>query len=158
VFPHLWLHDWLPGFLPNDVWFRGWIGRFGWGGVGFDNWVYTWALRAFGLVAALLAVSLIRLRRSLVRRLPELAAYVALIASLILFYGYVGYHYLLDTGNTFEQARYLFPLIALYGALAAVAVAGLGRRWGVALGATLVIFAFAHDVAALMLNVGRFYA
>ena len=58
----------------------------------------------------------------------------------------------------FEQARYLFPLMALYGGLVAVAVAGLGRRLGVAAGATLVVFAFAHDVAALMLNVGRFYA
>jgi hypothetical protein len=28
----------------------------------------------------------------------------------------------------------------------------------VAIGTTFVIFAFAHDVAALMLNVGRFYA
>jgi 4-amino-4-deoxy-L-arabinose transferase-like glycosyltransferase len=159
VFPRLWfMHDWLPGFLPNEVWFRGWIGRFGWGGIAFDNWVYTWALRAFGVLLALIAISLVRLRRSLVRRLPELGAYVVLIATLIAFYGYVGYHYFLDTGNVFEQARYLFPLMALYGGLVAVAVAGLGRRLGVAAGATLVVFAFAHDVAALMLNVGRFYA
>jgi 4-amino-4-deoxy-L-arabinose transferase-like glycosyltransferase len=158
VFPRLWfMHDWLPGFLPDEVWFRGWIGRFGWGSIIFDNWVYTWALRAFGLLVAMLAVSLVRLRRSFVRRLPELGAYIALIAGLILFYGYVGYHYLLDTGNPFEQARYLFPLMALYGGLAAVAVAGLGRRLGVGLGATLVVFAFANDVAALMLTVGRFY-
>ena len=159
VFPRLWfMHDWLPGFLPNEVWFRGWIGRFGWGGIVFDNWVYTWALRVFEVLLALVAVSLVRLRRSLLRRLPELAAYVAVIAGLIMFYGYVGYHYFLDTGNVFEQARYLFPLLALYGGVAAVAVAGLGRRLGVAVGATLVVFAFAHDVAALMLNVGRFYA
>jgi hypothetical protein len=77
---------------------------------------------------------------------------------LIAFYGYVGYHYYLDTGFTFEQARYLFPLLALYGGLIAVAVSGLGRRLGAAAGATLVVFAFAHDIAALMLTVGRFYA
>jgi 4-amino-4-deoxy-L-arabinose transferase-like glycosyltransferase len=159
VFPKLWfMHDWLPGFLPNEVWFHGWIGRFGWGGIVFDGWVYDWAVRVLEAVVALTAVSLARLRRSLVRRLGELAAYVAILGGLILFYGYVGYHYFLDTGNVFEQARYLFPLMALYGGLVAVAFAGLGRRVGVALGATFVVFAFAHDVAALMLNVGRFYA
>ena len=113
---------------------------------------------AFGVLLALLAVSLVRLRRSLLRRVPELAAYLAIGGGLIAFYGYVGYHYFLDTGFVFEQARYLFPLMALYGGLVAVAVAGLGRRIGVAAGAMLVVFAFAHDVAALMLNVGRFYA
>jgi hypothetical protein len=159
VFPRLgFMHDWLPGFLPNEVWFRGWIGRFGWGGIVFDNWVYTWALRAFEVLLALLAVSLVRLRRPFFRRLPEFAAYLGIAGTLIAFYGYVGYHYFLDTGFVFEQARYLFPLLALYGGLAAVAVGGLGRRIGVAAGATLVIFAFAHDVAAVMLNVGRFYA
>jgi hypothetical protein len=159
VFPRLsFMHDWLPGFLPNEVWFRGWIGRFGWGGIVFDNWVYTWALRAFEVLLVLIAVSLVRLRRSLLARLPEFTAYLAIAGTLIAFYGYVGYHYFLDTGFVFEQARYLFPLLALYGGLAAVAVSGLGRRFGVAAGATLVIFAFAHDVAAVMLNVGRFYA
>lgn len=159
LFPRLsFMYDWLPGFLPNDVWFRGWIGRFGWGGIIFDPFVYTWALRAYALVAALVVVSLVRLRRSLRRHLAELIGYLAVGLGLIAFYGYVGYHYLLDTTFTFEQARYLFPLLALYGGAVAMAVAGLGRRLGAAVGATLVVFALAHDVAAIMLNVGRFYA
>jgi 4-amino-4-deoxy-L-arabinose transferase-like glycosyltransferase len=160
VFPRLgFMHDWLPGFLPNEVWFRGWIGRFGWGGLVFDDSVYTAALVVFGGVVALIVASLVRLRRSVARRVPEFVAYFAMVASLICFYGYVGYHYFLDTsGAHFEQARYLFPLLALYGATPAVAVAGLGRRWGVAIGATLVVLAFAHDVAALVLNVGHYYA
>jgi 4-amino-4-deoxy-L-arabinose transferase-like glycosyltransferase len=159
VFPRLpFMHDWLPKFLPNEVWFRGWIGRYGWGGLTFPGSVYTIALGVVGAVAGLIGVSLVRFRRSLKRRLPELGGYVALIAGLICFYGYVGYHYFLDTGAQFEQARYLFPLMALYGALAAVAVAGLGRRLGTAVGATLVVLAFGHDVAALVLNVGHYYA
>lgn len=158
VFPPLpSMHDWLPKFLPNEVWFRGWIGRFGWGGLVFPGSVYSIALVVSCALVALVGVSLVRLRRSLLRRLPELAAYVALIGGLICFYGYVGYHYFLDTGAQFEQARYLFPLIALYGGLIAVAVAGLGRRLGVAVGATLVVLAFGHDVAALVLNVGHYY-
>jgi 4-amino-4-deoxy-L-arabinose transferase-like glycosyltransferase len=158
VFPRVpFMHDWLPGFLPNEIWFRGWIGRYGWGGLIFESSVYTVALAVLSGLAALVVVSLVRLRRALRRRLPELGAYVALMAGLICFYGYVGYHYFLDTGAEFEQARYLFPLIALYGALVAVAVAGLGRRLGVAVGATLVVLAFGHDVAALVLNVGHYY-
>jgi Predicted membrane protein (DUF2142) len=152
------MKDWLPGFLPNEVWFHGWIGRFGWGGITFDPYVYTWALRASGVVVALLVVSMARKYRALWRHLREFAAYLAIGLGLIAFYGYVGYHYYLDTGFTFEQARYLFPLLALYGGLIAVAVSGLGRRLGAAAGATLVVFAFAHDIAALMLTVGRFYA
>jgi hypothetical protein len=159
LFPHLSsMFDWLPGFLPEEVWFHGWIGRFGWGGIVFDAEVYTWALRVLEVVGIAALISLLRLRRPLWRRAQEFVAYLALGLGLIAFYGYVGYHYFLDTGFVFEQARYLFPLLALYGGLAAVAVGGLGRRIGVAAGATLVIFAFAHDVAAVMLNVGRFYA
>jgi 4-amino-4-deoxy-L-arabinose transferase-like glycosyltransferase len=159
VFPPLpFMHDWLPKFLPNEVWFRGWVGRFGWGGLVFEGSVYTVALVAFSALTALVAGSLVRLRRSLRRHLSELGVYVAMVASLLCFYGYVGYHYFLDTGAQFEQARYLFPLLALYGALGGVAVAGLGRRWGVAVGTTLVVLAFGHDVAALVLNVGHYYA
>ena len=159
LFPRLsFMRDWQPGFLPNEVWFRGWIGRFGWGGIVFEPLFYSWALGVFGAVLALVAVSLVRMRRALSRRLAELAAYAALIGGLVVFYGYIGYHYFLDAGATFEQARYLFPLMALFGGLVAVAVAGLGPRLGAAIGATLVVLAFAHDVAALMLNVGRFYA
>jgi 4-amino-4-deoxy-L-arabinose transferase-like glycosyltransferase len=160
VFPRLWfMHDWLRGFLPNEVWFRGWIGRFGWGGLVFGGSVYTIALCALGALVALIATSLVRLRRSLSRRRWEFVAYFGTIVSLICFYGYVGYHYFLDTGGAyFEQARYLFPLLALYGALAAVAVAGLGRRVRVAAGVTIVLLAFGHDVAALVLNVGHYYA
>jgi hypothetical protein len=153
------MFDWLPGFLPEEIWFHGWIGRFGWGGILFgDNEPYMWALRVLEVTGVAALISLVRLHRALWRRLRELAAYLALGFGLIAFYGYVGYHYYLDTGATFEQARYLLPLLALYGGLIAVAVAGFGRRVGAALGATFVVFALAHDVAAVMLNVGRFYA
>jgi 4-amino-4-deoxy-L-arabinose transferase-like glycosyltransferase len=160
VFPKLWfMHDWQPGFLPNEVWFRGWVGRFGWGGIVFgDPQVYRWALDVLYLLLAGVAITAVRFWRAIVRRWRELTAYGAIVAGLTMFYGYVGYSYLVGTGLIFEQARYLLPLLALYGALVALAATGLGRRLGPPAGALLVVLAFAHDVGAIMLTVGRYYA
>jgi 4-amino-4-deoxy-L-arabinose transferase-like glycosyltransferase len=159
VFPKLSsMHDWQPGFLPNEVWFRGWVGRFGWGGIVFDPPVYRWALVVLALLVAGVLVTFARFRRSLARRLPEAASYLALVAGLVVFYGYVGYSYLIGTELIFEQARYLLPLFGLYGALVALAVAGLGRRLGPPVTALVVVLALAHNVAAVMLVVGRYYA
>jgi hypothetical protein len=104
------------------------------------------------------AVTAVRFWRTIVRRWRELTAYGAIVAGLTMFYGYVGYSYLVGTGLIFEQARYLLPLLALYGALVALAATGLGRRLGPPAGALLVVLAFAHDVGAIMLTVGRYYA
>lgn len=150
--------EWHPGFLPEDIWFRGWVGRFAWGSLQFDDWVYTWALRLLIALLAGAAFTFFRFRAAARRHVSEAASYAAIAICLVAFLGYVGYRYLLSTGATFEQARYLFPLLSLYGALVGVALAGLGRRWGAALAATFVVLAFAHDVAAVMLNVERFYA
>jgi hypothetical protein len=160
VFPKLWfMHDWQPGFLPKEVWFRGWVGRFGWGGIVFgDPQVYRWALDVLYLLLAGVAITAVRFWRAIVRRWRELTAYGAIVAGLTMFYGYVGYSYLVGTGLIFEQARYLLPLLALYGALVALAATGLGRRLGPPAGALLVVLAFAHDVGAIMLTVGRYYA
>lgn len=159
VFPKLsFMYDWHAGFLPREIWLKGWVGRFGWGGVVFDPHVYRTALGVLYVLLGAAAFSLIRFRASVRRRLPEITAYVALAAGLMLFYGYVGYSYFVGTGMIFEQARYLLPLIALYGALVGVAVAGLGRRVGPPAGLLLVVLALAHNVAAVMLTVGRYYA
>ena len=47
---------------------------------------------------------------------------------------FLGISYRQNTGNTFEQARYLLPLLPLYGAVA-LAARGIGRRLERQLGA-----------------------
>jgi hypothetical protein len=62
-----------------------------------------------------------------------------------------------ESGNTFEQARYLLPLVPLYGALVAVAALGAGRRFARPVAALLVLLAMAHGLFAQFLMIARFY-
>ena len=57
----------------------------------------------------------------------------------------------------YEQPRYLFPLLALYGALIALAARGAGKRYGPAVGVLLVCIAIAHTAAAMLLTLTRYY-
>jgi hypothetical protein len=72
--------------------------------------------------------------------------------------GFSGVRYRKDTGFIFEQARYLLPLLPLYGAAIALAALGAGRRVARPLGAALVVLALAHGLFAQLLVIGRFYA
>ena len=70
------------------------------------------------------------------------------------------YREMIQSGGVgqFEQARYMLPLLCLYAAIAALAARFGGRRWGPAIGATLVMLAIGHDLFAQMITVSRFYA
>ena len=63
-------------------------------------------------------------------RLPEILAYLGLAGGLFLLLSWVGYGYRTTNGATFEQGRYLFPLMSLWGALIAIGLTGIGRRVG----------------------------
>jgi hypothetical protein len=145
-------------YLPlRETWFNGFIGRFGWLDYGFPRPVYNAALGLAAIIVALAAAGLARARAALPRRLPELAAYVAMAAGLLFVIGRSGYQARTGGQPGFEQARYLLPLLALYAALIAVAARGGGRRWGPAVGAALVVLAAAHDVFAGLLTFTRYY-
>ena len=58
---------------------------------------------------------------------------------------------------SYEQPRYLFPLLALYGALIALAARGAGKRYGPAVGILLVSIAIAHTAASMLLVLTRYY-
>ena len=63
-------------------------------------------------------------------RLAELAVYALAVVGLAGEIGVQSYRYLIANGGVFEQARYLLPLLCLYGAIVALAVRFGGRRWG----------------------------
>ena len=83
--------------------------------------------------------------------------YAVLAAGLLVLIGRSGYSARLQ-GGTFEQARYLVPLLGLYAGIVALAARSAGPRWGPVLGAILVVAAFGHDLFAQLLVVGRFWA
>lgn len=155
-------HDALPGYAPWSVWFHGFIGRFGWLDYGFPSWVYDVAGAIFLLVVVLACAGLasaIRARGWAGRawRRPFALVLAALAAGLIFAIGWQGAAYKHDTGYVFEQARYLLPLLCLYGLLVALAARGAGRRWGPAAGAALVVLAMAHGLFAELLTISRYY-
>jgi hypothetical protein len=68
------------------------------------------------------------------------------------------YRYWLDTdGQRFEQARYLLPLLPLYGALVALAVRGAGRRAAPVVAAVAVVLMIGWSAYAQIITVIRYY-
>jgi hypothetical protein len=145
-------------FPPYATWFKGSIGLFGWLDTRFPQWGYDVALAIAVPIAVLAVVALVRRRRLLAGRWPELLTYAVLTAGLLAAIGFSGIRYRHDSGQVFEQARYLFPLLPLYGAGIALAALGAGRRFGRHVGGLLVVLALAHTVFAQLLVISRFYA
>jgi len=140
-----------------NVWFKGFIGHYGWLDTGFREWVYTVAVSVFGVVLGLAGAALWRARAIVSRRRGELLAYVSLVAGFVVLVGWAGYSGRLSNGYIFEQTRYLLPLAGLYAALIAVAAKGAGRL-GPAVATTFVVLACGHWLFSLILVVGRYYA
>ena len=156
------MHAEFVGFPPWQIWFKGFIGRFGWLDYGFPAWAYHVAFAVFVPIVVLALVALAvagrRLRwRGLAWRVPLTVTLLALAAGLIGVIGWEGIGYRHDTGFQFEQARYLLPLLGIYGLVVALAARGAGRRWGPAVGALLVVLAMAHWLFAELLTISRYY-
>lgn len=145
------------GFPLDDLWFTGLVGRFGWLDYGFPAWVYDVAWGFAAVVVALLVAGLARFRRPLLARWPELVVYLVAAGGLLTVIAFAGYRARVDTGEPFEQARYLLPLLPLYAAVVAIGVRALGRRWGPVAGAALVCAAAGHTLFSQLLTLGRFY-
>jgi 4-amino-4-deoxy-L-arabinose transferase-like glycosyltransferase len=139
------------------VWFQGFIGRFGLLDYGFPVWVYYLALALFLGILGLATRAMVAGRDRVRARWREIFTYAALLAGLLLAIARAGFPYHLQTHFVFEQARYLFPLLGLYGLLIALALRGAGRRWAATLAGTLIVAAIAHDLFAQLLTLQRYY-
>lgn len=151
------MSDRFPGYPLWGVYFRGFVGRFGWSEFGFPVWASGLALGIVAVVGAFAAAALVRCRAALRLRWVEALVYGLMAAGLFAFVGIAGYRYRAVTGTPFEQTRYLFPLLALYGGLIALAARGAGRRWGPAAGVVLVVLAMGHSLFGMLLSLERFY-
>jgi len=155
------MHEWFPlqSHYPLwDTYITAFIGRFGWFQFGFPHWFNVTVACVYAGILVLAAAALYRFRSALRGRAGELLTYVALFGGLVVFVAVAGYRYRVATTFNFEQVRYLFPLIVLYGALVAVAARGAGPRWGRPVGGFLIVLAAGHLLAALLLTFGRYYA
>jgi 4-amino-4-deoxy-L-arabinose transferase-like glycosyltransferase len=151
------MHSMFPFYPLREIWFNGFVGEFGWLDTKFANWVYDLALVIAVGVLVLAGRELYRMRSTIRSRLGELITYLTLVAGLLVLIGAVSYIARIGGAAGYEQPRYLFPLMALYGALIAIAARGAGRRYGPAVGVVLVCLAVAHSAAAMLLTLTRFY-
>jgi hypothetical protein len=148
----------FPGlFTTRQIWFDGYVGRLGWLDTFFPGWVYTVALVAAGLIAALCARALLAARSALRGRVGELACYALMSVGLLVLVGADSYNSFPGQLDSYGQARYLLPLLPLGGALLALAARGVGRRWGPTAGALIVVLFLAHDLFSQLQVVARYY-
>jgi len=142
----------------RSLWINGFVGEFGYLDTRFRAWVYGLATVVLATIGALAAVTLVRARATLRRRLPEVGVYTAMGAGLLLLVGLTSYNLFLQRTGGAGQARYLLPLLTLYAAVLALAARGAGRRWTPVLGTAIVLLALAHAVFSQLLTIARYYA
>jgi hypothetical protein len=151
------MHPMFPFYPLREIWFNGFVGEFGWLDTRFHHWVYNLAIPVAAAILVLAGRELYRVRNVIRSRLWELVTYLTLIAGLLVLIGGVSYIARIGGAAGYEQPRYLFPLMALYGALIAIAARGAGKRFGPAAGVLLVCIAVAHSAASMLLTITRFY-
>ncbi len=150
-------HNFFPNYPLWNTWLDGSIGHFGWLDYVFPPWVYTWAKYIFWVLGALAIVGVVRLRKVLRPALPMLSCFAVMAIGLMGAIGYSAIRYRVVNGAPFEQARYLFPLLALYALFVVLAANAPPRRWAPLLGALLVVLAMAHGLFAETLTLSRYY-
>lgn len=150
--------DYFPLEQPwQDVWLRGIVGRYGWLETTFPEWVYDLALLPAAVIAALAIAALVRHRGALRARWAEAATYAIMAAGLLVAITAASYgSFAAGLGNT-GQARYLLPLVALYGVVLALAARAGGPRFGPAIGAAIVMLTLGHDILSQLLVLSRYY-
>ncbi len=157
--PRLWFmkHTYFTSYPVIAIWLNESIGHFGWLDYSFPAWVYQYGHYIFYGLAALALVGLVRARSRIGSLLPIFICFAVMAVGLLGAIGYTGIRYKLQTGEQFEQARYLFPLLVFYALFIVLAARGVGRRWAPALGAALVVLAMAHGLFAETLTISRYY-
>ncbi|HSZ13738.1 MAG TPA: DUF2142 domain-containing protein [Solirubrobacteraceae bacterium] len=150
-------HDFPGLFTTRQLWFDGYVGLFGWLDTTFPAWVYDVALIPAGAIALLCGRALVAGRAALRSRAVELAVYATIGIGLLVLVGVTSYQNFPTVDAETAQARYLLPLLALLGAVVALAARGAGRRWGPAAGTLIVVLFLAHDIFSQMLVAARFY-
>jgi hypothetical protein len=152
------MHAYFHGISTTlQLWFDGLVGRYGWLETFFPGWVYTVALIPGTLIAGLCVRELTHARAVLAKRIAELVVYGVMGAGVMVLVGASDYLAYPDDIGAYVEPRYMLPMLALFGAVLALAARGAGRRWGPAVGTLLVLVVLAHNIFSQLLMVSRYY-
>jgi hypothetical protein len=149
--------DLLPGLPLWNLWFKGMVGNFGWLDYGYPSWAYGVALGIVALVTVTAAVHLWRRRDAVLRHAGEASVYVVAAGGLAVVVAIVSYRSRISTGEQFEQARYLLPLLPLFALIPALAVKAAGKRFAPLVGVLLVLAGLSFSLFAQLLTLARYY-
>jgi hypothetical protein len=150
------MRSYFRGFPTTRVyWFDGLVGNYGWLDTTFPSWVYEVAVIPVALIAALVVRALFSSRAALRGRLGEGLTYLAMSCGVLFIIG--ANDYLHKIPGEYAEPRYLLPMLALWGAVLALAARGAGRRWGPLAGVLIVSMALAHDLFSQLLVISRYY-
>ena len=152
------MHNYFGEILTTrQIWFNGLVGLYGWMDTAFPGWVYDVALISAGLIGVLCLRELAIGRTALRHRVAELVTYAAMSLGVLVLVGASGYSQASTLPAEFAEPRYLLPMLALWGAVLALAARGAGRRWGPAAGASIVVLVLAHDLFSQLQLISRYY-
>jgi Predicted membrane protein (DUF2142) len=150
--------DYFPGiFTTRQIWFDGLVGLYGWLDTTFPGWVYDAALAPAAALTLALLVSLFAGREALRSRSGEALTYALMALGLLVLIGSASYVGFPQIGGAYAESRYLLPLLALMGAALALAVRGVGRRWGPTAGVLVLMLFLAHDIFSQLQAIARYY-
>jgi 4-amino-4-deoxy-L-arabinose transferase-like glycosyltransferase len=145
-----------PHLALYDIWMKGAWGSFGWLEVDLPGAVY---LILSGLTALVVVGAGVALWRTRGRADRAVGAFLAL-AAIVLLAGlhWTEFRQIQGGGGTFNQGRYLLPLVGIAAVLLTLALRALRPRWRPPAVAAVVGGLFALQVLSLGLMLGRFYA
>lgn len=113
--------------------------------------------------AALAALCLLAARAVWVRRdrFSEIWPFVGFsflaVAGVAFFVNTTGYFMFIQDGQLFAQGRYLFPAIAVFGALVVAGALGAGRRLALPLASACVLALACANIFGMAISLSRFY-
>jgi hypothetical protein len=152
------MHDYFGEIMTTrQIWFNGTIGLYGWVDTVFPSWVYNLALLLVGLIGLLCVRELVRGRTALRDRIAEPVTYATIALGVLLLVGASSYQTARTYPVSFAEPRYLLPMLALWGAVLALAARGAGRRWGPVTGASIVVLVLAHNLFSELQVIARYH-
>jgi 4-amino-4-deoxy-L-arabinose transferase-like glycosyltransferase len=138
-----------------DIWLKtGWA-AFGWLEVTFPDPVYL--VLALFTLAALGGAGLYVVRRRAQVDLAVVAFVALVVAALLAGLHWTEFRTLVGGAGAFNQGRYLLPLVSLFGAATAAAVAVLPQRRRALAGGLVLGVLFALQLFSFAIVTGRFY-